>query len=154
MADDDNQGYNGNDNQGYNGNDDGSSSSAKTCMIYDRNDFFTVLVQIMLAFFALACLYIKRLQETPRRNFRTWFLDISKQAFGACYAHILNMVRSCTPSFLRLSTLAGTDRIQYCNALICMFGKRPSHLFTHLDNLRHLFHILDHCILHYPTHSW
>jgi hypothetical protein len=106
---DDNQGYNGNDNQGYNGNDDGSSSSSsKTCMIYDRNDFFTVLVQIMLAFFALACLYIKRLQETPRRNFRTWFLDISKQAFGACYAHVLNMVRSFICSFLILPSLPWT----------------------------------------------
>jgi hypothetical protein len=111
MADDDNQGYNGDDNQGYNGNgnDDGSSSSSsKTCMIYDRNDFFTVLVQIMLAFFALACLYIKRLQETPRRNFRTWFLDISKQAFGASYAHVLNMVRSFICSFLSLPTLRWT----------------------------------------------
>jgi hypothetical protein len=103
MADDDNQNYNG---------DDDASSSAKTCMIYDRNDFFTVLVQIMLAFFALACLYIKRLQETPRRNFRTWFLDVSKQAFGACYAHVLNMVRS----FIRrldYQRCAGLDRIQY-----------------------------------------
>jgi hypothetical protein len=95
MADDDNQ---NDDNQNNNGNDDGGgydgSSSSQTCMIYDRNDFFTVLVQILLAFFALACLYVKRFQETPRRTFRTWFLDVSKQAFGATYAHVLNMVRS------------------------------------------------------------
>jgi hypothetical protein len=75
-------------------NDDGSSSSSgKICMIYDRDDFFTVLVQIGLALFALMSLYVKRLQEVPRRTFKTWFLDCSKQAFGASYAHVLNMVR-------------------------------------------------------------
>ena len=63
------------------------------CKVYDRNDFFTLLVQLLLAVVALASLYIKRLQEVPRRTFLTWFLDVSKQAIGACYAHVLNMVR-------------------------------------------------------------
>ena len=34
------------------------------------------------------------MNETPRREFLTWFLDVSKQAFGACYAHVLNMIIS------------------------------------------------------------
>ncbi len=68
------------------------SNSGQTCQIYNRHDFFTIFVQLLLAFLALCSLYIKRLQEKPRRTFRTWFLDVSKQGFGACYAHVLNML--------------------------------------------------------------
>ena len=64
------------------------------CQIYSTEDTFTTFVQALLAAFALASLWVKRLQEKPRRKFLTWFLDVSKQAFGACYAHILNMVIS------------------------------------------------------------
>mmetsp|Transcript_8992 Transcript_8992/g.24921 ORF Transcript_8992/g.24921 Transcript_8992/m.24921 type:complete len:262 (-) Transcript_8992:146-931(-) len=64
----------------------------KWCKIYDQDDFFTVLVQIFLAFLALGSLWIKRLQEVPRRLFWTWFMDVFKQGLGACYAHVLNMV--------------------------------------------------------------
>lgn len=66
----------------------------KYCKIYDRSDFFTFLVQILLAFSCLGALWYKRLTEKPRRLFWTWFMDVSKQAAGACYAHVLNMVRS------------------------------------------------------------
>lgn len=69
-----------------------SSSSQQVCKIYSKTDIFTVFVQLLLAFLALCSLYIKRIQETPRRTFRTWFLDVSKQACGACYAHVLNMI--------------------------------------------------------------
>jgi len=71
----------------YNDYDD-----AKVCKVYDSEDFFTVFVQLLLAFFALMSLWIKRQRETPRRKFRTWFLDCSKQGVGACYAHVLNMI--------------------------------------------------------------
>jgi hypothetical protein len=81
------------DDQYYNNNANGSSSSSSTCKVYDKSDFFTIAVQLMLAFMALASLYWKRLHERPRRTFRTWFLDVSKQGFGACYAHVMNMVR-------------------------------------------------------------
>lgn len=37
-------------------------------------------------------LWFKRHGEKPRRKFRTWFLDVSKQGLGACYAHVLNMI--------------------------------------------------------------
>jgi hypothetical protein len=69
------------------------SSDSKWCKVYDKNDFFTVAVQLVLAVMALLSLYWKRMHETPRRTFRTWFLDVSKQGFGACYAHVMNMVR-------------------------------------------------------------
>lgn len=65
---------------------------AKVCKVYDSEDFFTVFVQLLLAFFGLMSLWFKRQAETPKRKFRTWFLDVSKQGLGACYAHVLNMI--------------------------------------------------------------
>lgn len=78
----------------YQPNDDDfvSSEVAKVCKVYDKEDFFTVFVQLLLALFALLSLWFKRQNERPRRKFRTWFLDISKQGLGACYAHVCNMV--------------------------------------------------------------
>lgn len=64
----------------------------KVCKVYDKEDFFTVFVQMLLALFALLSLWFKRQSEKPRRKFRTWFLDVSKQGLGACYAHVCNMV--------------------------------------------------------------
>lgn len=84
------------DDDGAYGNDDamgGGGQSDKVCKVYDADDFFTIFVQLLLAFFGLLSLWFKRQGEVPRRKFRTWFLDVSKQGLGACYAHILNMVR-------------------------------------------------------------
>ena len=72
--------------------DDAYAVDYKVCKVYDKDDFFTVLVQIMLAIFALGSLWFKRMYELPKRKFSTWFYDVSKQGFGACYAHVLNMV--------------------------------------------------------------
>lgn len=72
--------------------DDDGSGAEKICKVYDGDDFFTIFVQMMLAAFALASLYFKRMWEQPKRLFRTWFFDVSKQGFGACYAHVLNMI--------------------------------------------------------------
>jgi hypothetical protein len=60
--------------------------------VYDAEDSFTAVVQALLAVLALASLYIKRLNEQPRRKFMVWWLDVSKQGIGATYAHCLNMV--------------------------------------------------------------
>lgn len=70
----------------------GDEANSDVCLVYSSEDHFTTLVQIVLASIALAALWFKRLNEIPRRKFRVWFLDVSKQAFGACYAHVLNMV--------------------------------------------------------------
>jgi len=72
--------------------DDVANQVVKVCKVYDSEDFFTVFVQLLLAFFALISLWFKRQREIPRRKFRTWFLDISKQGVGACYAHVMNMI--------------------------------------------------------------
>ncbi|KAL3779632.1 hypothetical protein ACHAW5_000598 [Stephanodiscus triporus] len=74
--------------------DDGYTEEQQVCQIYSKEDSFTAFVQALLAAFALASLWIKRMQEKPQRDFLTWFLDVSKQAFGACYAHVLNMIIS------------------------------------------------------------
>lgn len=63
----------------------------EVCKVYDSDDFFTIAVQLVLAFAALLSLWFKRHFERPRRKFRTWFLDVSKQGIGACYAHVCNM---------------------------------------------------------------
>ena len=93
MADDDVE--NDDNVDGYQDDDgmDVSDQVVKVCKVYDSEDFFTVFVQLLLAFFALMSLWFKRQSEQPRRKFRTWFLDVAKQGLGACYAHILNMVR-------------------------------------------------------------
>ena len=98
MGNDDAQQY-----QQWQGDDDGylqfddrisynEEYGEKVCKVYDSEDFFTVLVQMLLAVGALLSLWFKRQSEKPRRKFRTWFLDIAKQGLGACYAHVCNMV--------------------------------------------------------------
>lgn len=94
MADDDQQQQQqqGDDAGGENYDDYVEEEAARVCKVYDKEDFFTVFVQMLLALFALLSLWFKRQNERPRRKFRTWFLDISKQGLGACYAHVCNMV--------------------------------------------------------------
>eukprot|EP00934_Nitzschia_sp_Nitz4_P005859 Nitzschia sp. Nitz4//scaffold235_size30605//1877//2881//NITZ4_007970-RA/size30605-augustus-gene-0.16-mRNA-1//-1//CDS//3329543438//5849//frame0 len=72
--------------------DDAYVEEEPVCKVYDKNDFFTILVQMLLAVFALLSLWFKRMNESPRRTFRTWFLDVFKQGLGACYAHVCNMI--------------------------------------------------------------
>jgi hypothetical protein len=62
------------------------------CVVYDIQDPFTSFVQFLLCVIALGSLFIKRQREVPRRKLLTWFLDVSKQGFGAVYAHVLNMI--------------------------------------------------------------
>ena len=69
-----------------------AEEAVKVCKVYDKEDFFTVFVLMLLAAAALLSLWFKRQSERPRRKFRTWFLDVSKQGLGACYAHVANMV--------------------------------------------------------------
>lgn len=98
MANDD---ANANNNNVYdNGNNDDDNydenGEQRWCMIYDKTDFFTIFVQMLLAVFALGSLWFKRLQEVPQRTFSTWFMDVFKQGLGAAYAHVMNMVRFVT----------------------------------------------------------
>lgn len=64
------------------------------CKIYDSEDGFTGFVQLILALLALCSLHVKRQHEIPKRKFMTWWLDVSKQGFGAFYSHLTNMLVS------------------------------------------------------------
>jgi len=66
--------------------------ASEYCKVYDTDDFFTAFVQILLALIALFSLFVKRQNEVPRREFMTWWLDVSKQGIGAIYVHCLNMI--------------------------------------------------------------
>lgn len=92
--------------------DDGEGDEeTQVCKIFSTEDSFTSFVQALLAAFALASLWIKRMQEKPRRKFLTWFLDVSKQAFGACYAHVLNMIIA---AFIAGNVLGGATLDDEC----------------------------------------
>ena len=118
MADDDEQQLN--DDAVANYLDDAvSAETAKVCKVYDNEDFFTVFVQMLLALFALLSLWFKRQSEKPRRKFRTWFLDVSKQGLGACYAHVCNMVGICVFIARELSHYF---TLEYSYSLISFFA--------------------------------
>ncbi|EMR11222.1 hypothetical protein PNEG_00811 [Pneumocystis murina B123] len=55
---------------------------------------FSLFVQEILGAFVLFSLLIKRHWEYPRRSFRIWFFDVSKQIIGAGVIHILNILIS------------------------------------------------------------
>lgn len=59
-------------------------------------DAFSKMIQLILGFIALGTLFIKRELEEPRRSLETWFLDVSKQGFGALLIHVLNIILSQT----------------------------------------------------------
>ena len=107
----------------------GDYDDGKYCKVYDWEDFFTTLVQIVLFAFALSSLYLKRLQEVPRRTFRTWFLDVSKQAIGAGYAHVLNMVSISTLQYIMFQSTHKTCKRRRCVKLS----------LTHTHSLHHFF---------------
>lgn len=55
-------------------------------------DFISILVQGMLGISALCTLVVKRILENPKREFRVFVYDVSKQAIGQLYAHGLNLL--------------------------------------------------------------
>ncbi|KAI8059541.1 vacuolar membrane protein-domain-containing protein [Gongronella butleri] len=57
-------------------------------------DSFAIAVQLLLAAIAFSTLLLKRQREDPRRPFRTWGFDVSKQVVGGVVVHSLNLVLS------------------------------------------------------------
>lgn len=55
---------------------------------------FALLVQAALGIMALLSLVYKRWRETPKRPWKIWFFDVSKQVVGSVLVHILNLVMS------------------------------------------------------------
>lgn len=55
---------------------------------------FALFVQAMMGILVIASLIYKRQRETPKRKWKIWMLDISKQMLGQLFVHILNVVLS------------------------------------------------------------
>lgn len=66
------------------------SSPTGPCRLLDG--LFADFVQVTLGAVAVSVLLVKRKCERPRRRWRVWFMDVSKQVFGAGFAHILNLL--------------------------------------------------------------
>jgi len=67
-----------------------SGSSPSQCQVL--SGFFGYVVQGLLFLVCCGSLLLKWYLERPRRLFRIFFLDSSKQIFGAGVIHVLNMV--------------------------------------------------------------
>lgn len=55
---------------------------------------FALIVQAGLGLLAVSSLIFKRWRERPRRPFKIWFFDVSKQVVGSVLLHILNLLMS------------------------------------------------------------
>ena len=55
---------------------------------------FALIVQGALGLVALLSLVYKRWRETPKRPWRIWFFDVSKQVIGSMLTHVLNLAMS------------------------------------------------------------
>ncbi|CCH45068.1 Vacuolar membrane protein [Wickerhamomyces ciferrii] len=72
----------------------------------------SILIQSLLGLIAVSSLLLKRSYEHPRRPWRVWFFDVSKQVFGALGIHLLNLTVSLLKSrrlLLALSDNGGDD---------------------------------------------
>mmetsp|Transcript_9205 Transcript_9205/g.12179 ORF Transcript_9205/g.12179 Transcript_9205/m.12179 type:complete len:226 (+) Transcript_9205:117-794(+) len=54
--------------------------------------WFASFIQLFLAAVALSSLWYKRLRERPQRQLIVWACDVGKQAAGAAFAHVLNIL--------------------------------------------------------------
>lgn len=57
-------------------------------------DDFGVFLQLFLAFSSFSVLIIKKQLETPKRTWKVWFMDVSKQASSSSLAHFINLALS------------------------------------------------------------
>lgn len=54
----------------------------------------SILIQSCLGLIAMSSLVVKRLYEHPKRPWKVWFFDVSKQVFGSLGIHLLNLFLS------------------------------------------------------------
>lgn len=71
-------------------------------------DAMSLLIQGLLGVSALGTLVVKRVLEVPKRQFRVFVYDVSKQAIGQLYAHGLNLLIA-----IRLTQPEGDQCIWY-----------------------------------------
>ncbi len=69
----------------------------------------SILIQSLLGLIAISSLMVKRLYEHPKRPWKVWFYDVSKQVFGALGIHLLNLTVSLLKSKKALLLLIQQD---------------------------------------------
>lgn len=52
---------------------------------------FGIIVQVILGVLSFSSLFAKRHYEYPKRSYRIFLLDISKQGAAAGWSHVLNL---------------------------------------------------------------
>ena len=91
---------------------------------------FALLVQGALGATALLTLVWKRFRETPKRPWKVWFFDVSKQVLGSILLHVLN---------LAMSTMGSTDLANQAAAAgsktVDAAGRKPNPCSFYLLNL-------------------
>lgn len=55
---------------------------------------FGYVIQFVLGVLAFMVLFVKRCYEKPKRPWKVWWFDASKQIFSAGFAHIVNLILS------------------------------------------------------------
>ena len=56
------------------------------------SNYFAILIQLCLILLSIIILLIKRYFEEPKRNFKIFILDTSKQGCGSIFAHYGNII--------------------------------------------------------------
>jgi hypothetical protein len=67
----------------------------------------SLVIQSCLGLIAMCSLILKRRYERPKRPWKVWFFDVSKQLFGAAGVHLLNLTLSLIKSHDLLSMIDG-----------------------------------------------
>ncbi len=78
---------------------------------------FALLVQGALGAVAVLSLVLKRYRESPKRPWRIWFFDVSKQIFGSMLLHVFNIA---------MSLFATTDVVNAAKMVVAQSGKDAS----------------------------
>ncbi len=55
---------------------------------------FALFVQAIMGVLVIGSLVYKRQRETPKRKWKIWALDVSKQLLGQLFVHMLNVILS------------------------------------------------------------
>lgn len=74
---------------------DSSGAEGGECHLLGEASIF---IQGALGALALLSLVYKRWRERPRRPWKIWFFDVSKQVFGSVLLHIANLLMSMLSS--------------------------------------------------------
>ncbi|KAK5119491.1 hypothetical protein LTR85_007591 [Meristemomyces frigidus] len=94
---------------------------------------FALLVQAALGGVAILCLVWKRYRETPKRPWKIFFFDVSKQVVGSMLTHVLNLAMSLFST--KMDVLAAVAKAGLEDAKNDPEGRMPNPCSYYLLNL-------------------